>query len=367
QRDKQRSRMKRKRKRATQPEREPRPSVRAKYVHDVVPHPAPYRAADGPVEASAYTAARSRAIPSQELSLEDLVGPSSPYGFEEIAWDGRATVPIVDSDGRVVIVLAGQPDDVGWESVHDEVVEALRKAHAEVDWAKEKENPRGVFDSLFCGISYGGGQKHPKNLRHEDETKRVLDALNNDPAIIRIAHFGSSIFRTWAPRLHAHYDEYLERLLRWDPGLKRNFTRSVWAAIAYNFGPRTITRRHRDRGNIPYGWCCVTAIGNFDPTRGGHLVLWDLKRVIQFPPGSTIIIPSAIVEHSNTTIAPSEWRYSITQYTPGGLFRWVDQGFQTKKAMETAMTSDEQAANEERLSQRWAHGLALFSTVDELK
>ncbi|KIY44564.1 hypothetical protein FISHEDRAFT_51263 [Fistulina hepatica ATCC 64428] len=366
-RNKLRSKASRKRKRAQQPKGEPRPNVRAKYVHSAVPEPAPYNVEAAPVEASAYKAARAPAISTREYTLEDLVGPSSAFGFREVKWDGRTTTPICDDRGRIVVVLAGQPNDLTWADVHQDAVKALNRAHADVNWASEQQNPRGAFDSLFCGISYGGGQTHPKNLRHSDETLRTLEALNRDPAVTRIAHFAADVCRTWAPRLYAHYDDYLTRLLAWDPGLSRNFSRSVWACIAYNFGPRTVTRRHRDRGNIPYGWCPVTALGDFDPTRGGHMVLWDLKLVIQFPPGSTILIPSAIVEHSNTAIAPHEKRYSITQYTPGGLFRWVDQGFQTQNTQRDSMTPEEQALDAQRRSKRWAEGLSYFSTVLELK
>jgi hypothetical protein len=51
--------------------------------------------------------------------------------------------------------------------------------------------------------------------------------------------------------------------------------------------------------------------------------------VIEFPPGSTILIPSSILSHSNTAVDDQEHRYSFTQYAAGGLFRWVDNGFRT--------------------------------------
>ena len=64
-------------------------------------------------------------------------------------------------------------------------------------------------------------------------------------------------------------------------------------------------------------------LGDFDPTKGSHLVLWECKLVIEFPPGSTILIPSAIITHSNVPIQAGEKRYSVTQYATGVLFRWV--------------------------------------------
>ncbi|KAF8074793.1 hypothetical protein FPV67DRAFT_1408989, partial [Lyophyllum atratum] len=73
----------------------------------------------------------------------------------------------------------------------------------------------------------------------------------------------------------------------------------------------------------------VTALGDYDPTRGGHLILYSLKLIIEFPPGSMAIIPSGAVEHGNTPVGPNETCLSFTQYAAGGLFRWVAYHCQT--------------------------------------
>ena len=85
---------------------------------------------------------------------------------------------------------------------------------------------------------------------------------------------------------------------------------------------------HVDAGNLPYGWCSITAFGDFDPDRGGHLVLWDMGLAIRFPPGHTILIPSGCVCHSNVGIGPHERRYSMVLYSAGGLFRYKEYGMQ---------------------------------------
>ncbi|KIY53648.1 hypothetical protein FISHEDRAFT_32905, partial [Fistulina hepatica ATCC 64428] len=172
----------------------------------------------------------------------------------------------------------------------------------------------------------------------------------------------SAVFAAWAPRLFAYYLTALNALLASDSSLIRNFTCSVWAVITFNLGPQTITWRHRDVLNIPFGWCCVTALGRFDYKRGGHLVLWDFGLIIEFPPGATILLPSAIIEHSNVSISPGETCYSLTQYSAGGLFRWVEQGFQTQKSLDEDSLKHIHEANEKR----WAEGLSYFSTLDEL-
>jgi len=85
-------------------------------------------------------------------------------------------------------------------------------------------------------------------------------------------------------------------------------------------GPRTVCEPHVDFANLPFGYCAITALGQYDFTKGGHLVLWECKLIIEFPPGATILIPLAIVKHSNISIGEKERRYSFTRYAAGGLF-----------------------------------------------
>ncbi|TRM56895.1 hypothetical protein BD626DRAFT_551280 [Schizophyllum amplum] len=150
----------------------------------------------------------------------------------------------------------------------------------------------------------------------------------------RNAHFASAsvsaAFDSWEPDAHAYYEDVMKRLFAWKPSLKheRNFARSIWACMTVNFGPRTLAVPHRDFANICFGMCSVTALGRFSPDRGGHIVLRELKMVVRFPAGSTILIPSAIVTHYNTSIGEHETRYSITQYTAGAIFRFVEHGCQ---------------------------------------
>jgi hypothetical protein len=151
------------------------------------------------------------------------------------------------------------------------------------------------------------------------------------------------------------------------PRLQRNFLNSVFTCATFNFGPNTCCFDHVDYGNLPFGWCAITAFGMFDPTLGGHLVLWDLNIVIEFPPGSTILIPSGAIRHSNMAIRQGKTRYSFTQYTAGGLFRWVDHGYQTETSYKQGWGRDRKKLEEEVNQQRWAQGIHMFSTLDELE
>ncbi|KAF8971335.1 hypothetical protein BDZ97DRAFT_1650943 [Flammula alnicola] len=174
------------------------------------------------------------------------------------------------------------------------------------------------------------------------------------------------------PQLHDASEELLDKLEAWKPTrpkrnwkpIHRNFQGSVFAATTFNFGPDVVCHAHRDHLNWVIGGCAITSGGIFDYTKGGHLVLIDLKLIFEFPPGSTIIIPSAMVTHANLPIAPHEHRISVTQYTAGGLFRFVDYGYRTAK---TFLKHDRKGKGKKdrECEQRWAEQLRMYETKEE--
>lgn len=174
-----------------------------------------------------------------------------------------------------------------------------------------------------------------------------------------------AVMATWAPKLHQYYAETLDNLFASDSTLRRLFPRSIFSAASFNFGPQTICFKHKDFANLPFRFCAITALGNFDPTKGGHLILWELELVIQFPPGSTILIPSAIISHSNTTLRKNETRYSFTQYTAGALFRWVDNQCMNQEVYLSTLTPEGLASVQEKNKSRWTYGLSLLPTVSD--
>lgn len=154
----------------------------------------------------------------------------------------------------------------------------------------------------------------------------------------------------------------MDALCRDNCELRRNFRRGVFGAATFNLGPKVVTYVHTDHQNLPSGWCALTPLGDFDYKKGGHLLLWDLKLIVEFPPGSLILLPSAVLRHSNATIAPHEHRFSFTQFSAGGLFRWVECGCRSQKAFSAegnvlAMSGVE----------RWLRGVEMWSTWSELQ
>ncbi|KAF7334843.1 hypothetical protein MSAN_02360600 [Mycena sanguinolenta] len=100
----------------------------------------------------------------------------------------------------------------------------------------------------------------------------------------------------------------------------------------------------------------------------GHLIIWDLRLAIEFPPGATFAIPSAVLRHSNGSTQKGEKRFSITQYTSAGLFRFVNNDFQTDITGKASMSKAEEREFAAAAGQRrYSEGIEMHSTLEELK
>ncbi|KAK7019751.1 hypothetical protein VNI00_017948 [Paramarasmius palmivorus] len=302
----------------------------------------------------------------QVYPLQELVGPTSKHKFRLLSIPADATsIPIIDRNNTVIGVLIGAPrGDKSWDEVAKTAAEQLESTRDKLYFEdKRLYHKRGYFAVQPWGYSFGGGQEFPKRIYHILSNQEQLEVLTDQPCFKRLAGHANGAFATWAPRLYQHYRDYDTRLRERHPGCCRNFSNSIWACATYNFGPNTVTVQHIDHLNYIFGWCAITALGNFDHTKGGHIVLWELGLVLEFPPGWTILIPSAYIRHSNTPIADGESRYSFTQYTAGGLFRWVDDGFQLRSNMDRSQRKAAAARDKERLKS----GLFMYSNMDELQ
>lgn len=131
-------------------------------------------------------------------------------------------------------------------------------------------------------------------------------------------------------------------------------------------GPRTVCKPHRDAANLVYGWCVVWALGTFDFTLGGHIVLHEAKLIIELGPGDMIFLPSACITHENIPIQETEQRYSVTLYSAGHLFRYRDCGFRTLDATKAA-DKDAWKRYESEGQNRWEDGCNRFATLKDLK
>ncbi|KAI4293793.1 hypothetical protein K525DRAFT_144738, partial [Schizophyllum commune Loenen D] len=334
-------------------------SVYTKHLRDAACEPTELDWEDMPTTSTGFTAKREE-TEARVYTLEELRGEE--FGFDYLDWTGATPTGIVAPEGQVFAACLGGRENADFVKATESLASTFEKVNEHVTFPQEaRDHRRGQFGAQANGPSHGGGQTEPANLKHNPTLDAVLAYIIALPAMIRIAHFASAGFANWAPRLFAYYSEMMEKLFKSDPTLRRNFKKSVWACITINFGPQTVTYKHRDFGNLSFGWCAITALGNFNPDLGGHLVLWECKLIIRFPPGSTILVPSAIINHSNTAIAEGETRYSVTQYTSGALFRWVEHGLQLDEKFYAGCTAEERAAAKKANRERWDKGVDMFS------
>ncbi|KAF7348118.1 hypothetical protein MSAN_01764400 [Mycena sanguinolenta] len=301
----------------------PRASVIDQQVRQADPLAVPSLNAEAlPAAQGAYVAKIETKIEKRgsktRRSLAELIG----LGFQLIPWDGISARPLADGMGRVFASLAGQPQDNGWRAAVARAYQFIKAQGNAADFPTSmRHHRRGLFAAMNVGLMYGKGLLSPTWLDNKKFTP-LAERLLAHPDVARMAHFASFAFSLWAPRLYRYYVDHNATLANLLPGVRRPFPKSVFASATFNFGPSVCTFKHRDVCNLPFGWCAIQALGSFDATAGGHLVLWDAKVVVEFPAGAVILLPSATVAHSNVPVADGEERISFTQFTPGGLFRW---------------------------------------------
>ncbi|KAF8157348.1 hypothetical protein K438DRAFT_1861737 [Mycena galopus ATCC 62051] len=293
-------------------------------------------------------------------SLTDLLG----LGLQLVPWDGVNPIPLVDKEGRIFAVLAGQPTAHGYADSVRRAFEFMKFEGNKIHFPPSMlHHRRGLFAAINVGLTYGKGQSVPTWLDTKDYTPLVEKLLAHKD-IKRMAAFASCAFSFLRKRL-GYYDQCNKDLKKAFPHLCRPFAKSVFSCAAFNFGPRVCTFKHRDVCNLPFGWCAIQSMGYFDAKKGGHLVLWDANLVMEFPAGALILLPSATIAHSNVPVQDHEERVSFTQFTAGGLFRFIDNGFQTQDELAAADPA-EHARLMALKETRWEEGLRLFSTAEEM-
>jgi len=185
----------------------------------------------------------------------------------------------------------------------------------------------------------------------------------------------SAMYATYGAKNYKYTKDTVEAIKKHYDGLedksllrRRDYDKflGVFPCRTFNLGQQSVSVPHTDHNNLAQGWCSITPLGNFDSVAGGHLVLWDLGLIVQFPPGTTALIPSSLILHFNTPIQPGEVRYSIVQYASGHLFRWVKNGFCTNTDLKKQATKEELEQWKRENDGRWKSAVDSFTTLEEL-
>ncbi|KAL0061008.1 hypothetical protein AAF712_012181 [Marasmius tenuissimus] len=306
-----------------------------------------------------------------EYDVDDLV----KEGFNHVKWDGVTPMPIVEASNRIISCLVGRPNCKSYlqdtEIAHQGMMSEGEQAELTPKGHNTVCGKRGGFPAFTTGVTMGMGSKTPVLLAPEKQQKGmggILQRLMNMTAFKRISEYQNAAFKLWGLRLYKKYKTTMDFVYE-HPKLShpaRNFSdNNVFAAAAFNFGGKVRTFKHRDHLNWAFGWCAITALGKFNPNRSARLVLWELKLVIDFPSGSTVLIPSAVITHSNTRIAEGDERTSFTQYTAGAIFRWAENGGMTEGELKE-FDLNAWLEMKDRKKGAASECIQLYSTLEEL-
>ncbi|KAJ6550301.1 hypothetical protein B0H19DRAFT_1074163 [Mycena capillaripes] len=297
--------------------------------------------------------------PEPTHTLPNFFGPNANlHSFCLVPYLGPSSWPIVDAIKKVCAVFGGMPDDPDYMAkVHDPALKLMEEACTKMSVVEEREfHRRGCFLQLTGSDSHGGRQVQPGTLINGViNTAIFLSLISSDP-FIRLAGFATGLFANWRPI-------YLT-------SVSTTWAFSTTGILIF------ITHSSTASSRAPSIWdlkrACV-AIGTLPTSHQADApslrlgTMTTRKLIIEFPPGCTILIPSAAIFHSNIPIAAHKRRYSFTQYTSGGLFRWVEHGFCTEEEYFDSLTAPERKEEKELGHQRATEGADMFSTIDELK
>ncbi|KAF8130918.1 hypothetical protein K438DRAFT_1788540, partial [Mycena galopus ATCC 62051] len=244
--------------------------------------------------------------------------PPVQLGWDSVLWSTRT----IDLSS----LLGGKPKDlVGWQGVTDNaacLMEAVfpRGHFKPEDALHRRAHPDSPYQPLSVRVSHGRGQMEPSELSNHPQNVVISDEMLAHESFGRLVGFTNCLI--------SHCSQ---------SGTRR-FNGPSLAASSQpvpSISARAATRPHLTSGI----------------SRGA---------------GSTILIPSAIIRHSNIPVQPHEKCFSFTQYSAGGLFRWIRNGFKTDEAFDRTASQAEKEARAAEAEMCWEEGVNMFSIIDDL-
>ncbi|KIO27621.1 hypothetical protein M407DRAFT_23186 [Tulasnella calospora MUT 4182] len=203
------------------------------------------------------------------------------------------------------------------------------------------------------------------NFTNSPLVHAALVEFYGDPHVQALFQFAEGGLRTWFPDLWDMFRRTIESAQTLHPELKPPVPGTSFPASTVNVGDRVVCGPPRDSSNEAAAVCLDYVDGPFDPSKGGHLVFHEARRVVKLRKGGVILFPSAVVTHENIDIGTDESRFSITGYFPGGIRRYLEAGGHTLAAWKDEKQGEADVHESEGTS-RWDLGCARFRTASAL-
>ncbi|KAJ7468816.1 hypothetical protein FB451DRAFT_1401168 [Mycena latifolia] len=176
-------------------------------------------------------------------------------------------------------------------------------------------------------MATNSGAQVPTNFEPSNAgTAQALDYLRRHVAVKRLSKYASvasfsfsfllsaerqpllDLFAAFAPRAFGLTSSLTDTLFTTHPDLER-LCSGPWTTAIFDLQTPAASAPPA----IRWWRLAIMALGDFNPDRGGHLILWDLGCVLRFPAGTTVLIPP-ILRYSIARVQPGETRYSLIQY-----------------------------------------------------
>ncbi|KAJ7498213.1 hypothetical protein B0H11DRAFT_2226349 [Mycena galericulata] len=305
-------------------------------------------------------------IPLADITpVPEVIRPADldALGFERVTWDDPRI--FVDVDDRVSAVFLGPPvQRAAWEEAIRQANKIMRISSAHLDRA------RLASDGIRSGVTYDQGLQRPRSIEraenHNLQNMVVLAALRYSRAIQDITSFQNAALKKIAP------DAWSDARLAIDAVVKNDLSLNLpmkltnegphqptaFSEIEYRFSVPTVPCV--EEGDHPSAFRAITAVGNY-PYHDGKLILWQHRKVIDFPPGSTFLFPAGFVRYSFTEVEKPGWQMLITQSCSAGLHGFVANGFDDRYAPENTFATRALAASARMHKAKEA--VALYPTV----
>ncbi|KAJ7035480.1 hypothetical protein C8F04DRAFT_1259024 [Mycena alexandri] len=287
-----------------------------------------------------------------------------PLKFQSIRWNEQPG-PFVDLQDRICAMYIGGPVEASdWERSIIQAGQKMLSARATLEEFGESQKPPKC---LSGGLQYRGCRgNRPQNM-HEfkpvSTEQVVLAILRHSVDIQAITSFQNAALQKIAPRAWASAHTKLQTLVEDDVLLH------LPCDLACQHGPSQPTAFSRvdyifsadtaplvDAAAYIPSFTALTSLGNYDPASEGKLILWDDKKVVDFPVGSTVFLPKWM-PYSFTAVEWPGYQMLLKQSCENALVEYVDNGL--------CGAFDVVEVDEERRVQEAAEAQKLFSTLRE--
>ncbi|KAJ7678868.1 hypothetical protein DFH06DRAFT_1120680 [Mycena polygramma] len=293
------------------------------------------------------------------FTASHLVGLGS-LGFKRVQWREQPGA-LVDLRDRIGAMYIGRPTQASaWEN-------AIIWGGQDMLAAQENISQclGFTFDKLSAGVKCGGpGGNRPQNIgaqRPVSIEHLARASLRNSPHIQTITSFQNetlAALRKIAPNAWASSKRMLQRLLEHDSSLRLPFDfaaahgppqPTAFSRVDYRFTVDGFLRQE-DASYTP-GFTTLTALGNYHHDEG-ELVLWRQKKVVNFPVGSTFLIPKWM-PYSFTAVESPGYQMILSQTCENALSEYVANDFSTEFPL----------VGEDGIEEEAKYGAGLYQTL----